>query len=81
MNNLATTLPNETALVAQAKTDTTVFARIYDHYFDRVYNYIRYRIQDIQATDDITAQVFERALTQHLNRCQPKNPSILPTRV
>ncbi len=63
MNNPAVPLPNEAALVAQAAVEVTAFAAIYDHYFSRIYNYIRYRVQDVDVTDDITAQVFERALT------------------
>ncbi len=63
MNNSAATLPNESTLVAQSVVDASAFAAIYDHYFSRIYNYIRYRVQDPDTSDDITAQVFERALT------------------
>ncbi|KAF0125239.1 MAG: RNA polymerase sigma-70 factor ECF subfamily [Elusimicrobia bacterium] len=38
------------------------FADIYDRYFDKVYNYVRYRVRLIDAADDITAKVFEAAL-------------------
>lgn len=38
------------------------FADIYDRYFDRVYNYVRYRVRLADAADDITAKVFEAAL-------------------
>lgn len=65
MNDMAAALPNEMALVAQASANAAAFATLYDHYFARVYNYIRYRIQDAETTDDLTAQVFERAL-QHI---------------
>ena len=34
----------------------------YDHYFPRVYNDVRYRVGDAETADDLTAQVFERAL-------------------
>jgi RNA polymerase sigma-70 factor (ECF subfamily) len=42
--------------------EPAAFAALYDHYFRRVYNYVRYRVQAAQAADDIVAQVFERAL-------------------
>lgn len=53
---------NESLLVKQAQSDTAAFAPIYEFYFPRVYNYIRYRVRDAQLTDDLTAQIFERAL-------------------
>ena len=62
MNGTVAVLPNELALVARATAEPAAFAAIYDHYFPRVYNYVRYRIGDAQVADDITAQIFERAL-------------------
>ncbi len=52
----------ESVLVCRAKTEPRAFADLYDHYFPRVYNYIRYHVRDAETADDITAQVFERAL-------------------
>jgi len=63
-------LPNEIALVTQARVDPTAFAAIYDHYFGRVFNYVRYRLPDADRADDVTAQVFERTLN-NLDRYQP----------
>lgn len=40
------------------------FLRHYDEYFPRVYNYARYRCGDPACADDLTAQVFERALAR-----------------
>lgn len=74
MKDIAAVLPNELALVAQASTDTSAFAAIYDHYFPRIYNYIRYRIQDAGTTDDLTAQVFERTLLNIEKYRQDKAP-------
>lgn len=62
MDGTVAVLPNELALVARATVEPAAFAAIYDHYFPRVYNYVRYRVQDAETADDITAQVFERAL-------------------
>ena len=53
---------NESALVKQAQVDANSFAPLYEFYFPRVYNYVRYRVRDAQLTDDLTAQIFERTL-------------------
>ena len=65
MATLATTLPHEEALVAHAQADQAAFAAVYDHFFQRVYNYARYRISDPDVADDVTAQIFEQVL-RHL---------------
>ena len=64
MNDFSPALPNELALVTQASADVAAFGALYDHYFARVYNYVRYRLPDAASADDITAQVFERALNK-----------------
>jgi RNA polymerase sigma-70 factor (ECF subfamily) len=71
MNPIAGKLTDEEALVVQAVAEPTAFASIYDHYFPRVYNYIRYRVRDAQLADDLTAQVFERVLAT-LHRYRPE---------
>lgn len=38
------------------------FTALYNHYFSRVYNYVTYRVRDLQTADDLTAQIFERVL-------------------
>jgi RNA polymerase sigma-70 factor (ECF subfamily) len=62
MDGTVAVLPNELALVARAIAEPAAFVTIYDHYFPRVYNYVRYRVRDAATADDVTAQVFERAL-------------------
>ncbi len=42
--------------------DPRDFLAVYDAYFPRVYNYIRYRCGDMVVAEDLTAAVFERAL-------------------
>ncbi len=61
-DSFSAALPNELALVVRAKAEPTAFAAIYDYYFPRVYNFVRYRVADADRADDLTAQVFERAL-------------------
>ncbi len=62
MDRTLTMLPNELSLIARAKAEPAAFAAIYDHYFSRVYNYIRYRVRDPDMTDDLTAHTFETIL-------------------
>jgi RNA polymerase sigma factor (sigma-70 family) len=64
MDGTVGVLANELAVVARATAEPAAFAAIYDHYFPRVYNYVRYRVGDAQTTDELTAQVFERALAR-----------------
>jgi len=71
MTHAATALPNELTLIKRSLVDSSAFADIYDHYFARVYNYIRYRVQEADLTDDLTAQVFERVLL-NLSRYNPE---------
>jgi len=71
MDGTVAVLPNELALVARATAEPAAFAAIYDHYFPRVYKYVRYRASDAEATDDLTAQVFERALA-NIGRYRPE---------
>lgn len=62
---LPATVLDEDALAACAQADRAAFADVYDRFFRRVYNYVRYRVGDPETTDDVTAQIFERAL-RHL---------------
>lgn len=64
-------LTDELSLVAQARADPAAFAEIYDFYFDRVYNYVRFRVSNAQEADDLTAEIFERVLTK-LDTYQPE---------
>ena len=63
-------LADELVHVARAIDDPAAFAALYDHYFPRVYNYVRYRVQDPVLSDDLTADVFERTLA-HLDTYRP----------
>jgi RNA polymerase sigma-70 factor (ECF subfamily) len=75
MDGSVIALPNEQSLVLRATAEPEAFAAIYDHYFPRVYNYVRYRVRDPETADDITAQVFERALVG-LDRYRPKRGTL-----
>lgn len=54
----------EAALAVRSVQDRGAFATLYDRYFSRVYNYLRFRCDDPELVDDLTALVFERALTR-----------------
>ncbi len=56
-------LENEQKLVMQALSDTQYFAAIYDHYYPRIYNYIRLRVNS-NSVEDLVSQVFEKALSK-----------------
>jgi RNA polymerase sigma-70 factor (ECF subfamily) len=64
MDSTVAALPNEVALVARAVAEPAAFAAIYDHYFPRVYNYVRYRVREAEIADDVTAQVFQTTLVK-----------------
>ena len=53
-------------MMKKAKYDLSAFEPIYERYVDRIYAYCRYRVQSIQDAEDLTSQVFARAMA----RCQ-----------
>jgi RNA polymerase sigma factor (sigma-70 family) len=67
--------PTETNLASAKSLASADFLRLYDEYFPRVYNYIRYRCANlgdgVATADDLTAATFERALT-HLADFDPR---------
>jgi len=69
MEKTLTVIPDEHRLVAQAVDDPQAFAAIYNHYFPRIFTYIRYRVDEDQTADDLTAFVFHRAIS-HLHKYQ-----------
>lgn len=64
LNMDKTSSSNEDLLVANAITNPDAFALVYDLYFSRIYNYIKFRVGDPYLTDDLTNQVFEKVLTK-----------------
>ena len=46
------------------------FAALFDLYYPKLYRYVRYRVASLQEAEDLTALVFERALT-HLASYDP----------
>jgi RNA polymerase sigma-70 factor (ECF subfamily) len=58
------TLPikDEEALIARAKEDPEAFGELYDHYFPQIYRYVASRVRIQSLAEDITSEVFFKAL-------------------
>lgn len=55
--------PDEDSLVASARTDRVAFGVLYDRYLPMVYHYVARRVGDPATAEDITAAVWEHALS------------------
>jgi RNA polymerase sigma-70 factor (ECF subfamily) len=53
--------------------DPQVISAIYDNYFNEVFRYVRYRISDEFAAEDITSEVFVRLLQAAQNKRGPQS--------
>lgn len=54
---------NVSELAIKAHHEPQSFAEIYEIYFSRIYNYVRYRVRHPETTDDLTSLIFEKVLT------------------
>ena len=53
----------ERELIERAKEcDSSAFARLYEHYYQGIYNYIYLRVSDVSQAEDLTSEVFMKAL-------------------
>src|ERR1043166_7180262 len=52
----------ERRLVAAAQQDRACFGAVYERYFELVYGYVARRVRDRTATEDVTSEVFRKAL-------------------
>ena len=60
----ARVVDTDAELVTAARRDPREFLTLYDRYFDRVLGYVRLRIRDAAACEDVTSHVFTTALAQ-----------------
>jgi RNA polymerase sigma-70 factor, ECF subfamily len=58
------TLPRayEDQLVERAKRDADAFGELYDNYFGQIYRFVYSRLRDQEAAEDVTSEVFFKAL-------------------
>jgi len=52
----------EEQLVERAKHDADAFGELYDHYFSQIYRFVFSRMRDQDAAEDVTSEVFFKAL-------------------
>ncbi len=64
----------ETLLLEKLATEAEAFAALYDRYFGRVYNYVRYRVAEADTADDLTSEIFSRALRKIDSYAPAKGP-------
>lgn len=60
------------ALIGLRADDSQVIGAIYDKYFGEVYRYVRYRLNDEHAAEDIASEVFVRFLEAIRNQRGPQ---------
>lgn len=65
MKSAATTINRAIHQEQSNLSRQTDFIALYDMYFARVYNYIRYRCFDADTADDLTAMIWEKALNNY----------------
>jgi RNA polymerase sigma-70 factor (ECF subfamily) len=63
----------QSALNGLQKLDSQAITAIYDQYFAEVYRYVRYRIDDDTAAEDIASDVFMRLLEAAQKRQGPQS--------
>lgn len=54
---------DERRLIEAAQQDRSCFGAVYERYFNLVYAYIARRVRDRALTEDLTSEVFRKALT------------------
>ena len=61
--NMARTKPKNSS---KNKSDTTAeldFAQLFQEYYPRIYNYLRYRVNSVDDAEDLISKIFEQAYT------------------
>lgn len=53
---------DERLLVERAKSDADAFGILYDHHVDGIYRFVRARLSNAAVAEDVTAEVFFKAL-------------------
>jgi RNA polymerase sigma-70 factor, ECF subfamily len=58
------TLEEEKTLIAKAQNNPEAFGRLYDEYFSQIYAYVLRRVANVPVAQDITSEVFFKALNK-----------------
>jgi RNA polymerase sigma-70 factor, ECF subfamily len=53
---------DEVSLVERAKRDPAAFGELYDRHFNQIYRFVFSRVRDQSAAEDVTSEVFVKAL-------------------
>lgn len=64
-----------TLLTRIQQHDQQALVEVYDHYFDQIYRYLNYRLNESEVAADLTAEVF-LALVNALKRDRPPKTSL-----
>jgi RNA polymerase sigma factor (sigma-70 family) len=62
--------PGENDVVLRARSDAEAFGRLYEHYAPLIYRFVHNRLRDRTVAEDLTADVFYKAL-RAIDRYQP----------
>jgi RNA polymerase sigma-70 factor (ECF subfamily) len=54
--------PDDAELVERSRVDAEAFGALYDRYCERIFRYVQRRLSDHQAAEDVTAEIFFKAL-------------------
>ncbi len=54
METVGALILDERAVGRRGVAEPTAFDVVYDRYFSRVWNYVRYRVRTAEAADDVT---------------------------
>lgn len=54
-------------LVRASQGDKDAFGELYEHYTERIFNYVYYRTGNVHDAEDLTARVFQRAMNHIRN--------------
>ncbi len=57
----------EQVLLRASEGDRDAFGELYEHYIERIFNYVYYRTGNLHDAEDLTARVFQRAMNHIRN--------------
>lgn len=67
-------MQDELALLQRARSlDQDALAQIHDAYYDAIYRYLSFRVDNMQSVEDLTSEVFLRFLSALRDKSAPRN--------